>query len=670
MTARALRVAFLGAGQMARHHVRIVQQLPVPAVVIGVHDRAAVPAQEFARLAGARAVASRDELLAERPDVVHVCTPPATHVEAAEAALAAGAHIYVEKPFALTARDARRLLDLARARGRLVCAGHQLLRDPAFETLLARGGELGTLVQADSHFAFRPVGAWATRTGAQALAAQAVDILPHPLYSLIALLDAFAPAPGALEVSWVHSGPADLQAILRNGDVIGRLSVSLRARPVASWLTATGTAGSLTCDFVRSIVVGAANPGTEVLEKVFNPMVEGLQLLARTPPSVGRRLATGVAYPGLAQLIGAFYRAVATGTASPVTPAHLLAVTEVLERLVAEINEAARRRAPAVSARPRADVPLTVVTGARGFLGAEVARALGRVRGIGRVADRDDPNVDEWVVADLAGGVPGGALDGADVVVHAAAETAGGYEAHQRNTLDATRNLLRAMHAAGVRRLVLVSSLSVLRPPRTLSEVQDERTPRPANPRDLGPYTWGKCLQEELVEREAPALGIATRIIRPGALLDWSDPALPGLMGRRLFGRWHLGLGRSSLPIAVCDVQRCAAAIAWCATHFEEAPAIVNLFDPALATRGALAAHLRARGWTGRMAWTPISVLATAVTLARAGVALAQGRRPTRVAAWSILRPRRYDGRAAAALFEAVARDGHVVPVAEVAVPA
>ena len=43
-----------------------------------------------------------DALLAEaRPDVVHVCTPPAAHVAAALAALEAGAHVYVEKPFAL-----------------------------------------------------------------------------------------------------------------------------------------------------------------------------------------------------------------------------------------------------------------------------------------------------------------------------------------------------------------------------------------------------------------------------------------------------------------------------------------------------------------------------------------------------------------------------------------
>ncbi|TMQ25996.1 MAG: NAD-dependent epimerase/dehydratase family protein [Candidatus Rokuibacteriota bacterium] len=671
MTTRALRVAFIGTGQMARHHLRIVQRLPVPAVVVGVHDRAPAPAEEFARLAATRAFRSRDELLAEsRPDLVHVCTPPATHGEAAYAALEAGAHVYVEKPFAVTVRDARMLLDLARSRGRLVCAGHQLLRDPAFEALVARGVELGTPVQADSHFAFRPVGPAATRTGAQALAAQAVDILPHPLYTLIALLDRFAPVPGPIEVAWAHAGPGDLQAILQTGDLVGRLSVSLRARPVASWLTLVGTGGSLTCDFVRSIVVGAANPGTEMLEKVLNPMVEGLQLLTRTPVSVGRRMRSGVGYPGLAELITAFYRAVATGSASPVSPEHLLRVTSVFERLVAEIDAAARRHAPAGRQRLPVAAPLAVVTGARGFLGAEIARSLPRVRGLGRAADLDDTNVDEWVVTDLSVGLPAGALDGADVVVHAAAETAGGYEAHQRNTVDATRNLLRAMHDAGVSRLVLVSSLSVLRPPRTPWERQDERTPRPSDPRALGPYVWGKCMQEELVEREAPALGIATRIIRPGALLDWNDPALPGLMGRRLFGRWHLGLGRPKLPIAVCDVRRCAEAIAWCATHFEEAPAVVNLIDPALTTRGALAARLRADGWTGRVAWVPISVLASALTTARAGLALAHGRRPGRFAAWSILRPRRYDARLATALLDAVARDADAVPAALVTVPA
>ena len=96
-------------------------------------------------------------------------------------------------------------------------------------------------------------------------------------------------------------------------------------------------------------------------------------------------------------------------------------------------------------------------------------------------------------------------------------------------------------------------------------------------------------------------------------------------MGRRLFGRWHLGLGRPSLPIAVCDVSRCAEAMAWCATHFDEAPAVVNLFDPDVATRGDLVRRLRARGWDGRMVWVPISVISAGLVTARTLICASAG---------------------------------------------
>jgi predicted dehydrogenase/nucleoside-diphosphate-sugar epimerase len=650
-----LRVAFIGAGAMARNHVDAIQRAALPARIVGVHDPSADRAQEFAARADARAYPSVEALLDARPDVVHVCTPPAAHVDGARAALDAGAHVYVEKPFAPTTADAAGLLALAGRRRRIVCAGHQQLFDPAFAALMDRAREVGDLVQADSHFAFRPGGGGLQRAGARAASSLLLDILPHPLYSLVAVLERFGPSGAAVGIDWARGGPADLHATVRAGDVVGRLSVSLRARPVASAMTITGTRGALTCDLVRSVVVGAGNPGAAALEKVLNPMLEGTQLVVGTARSVARRVMSGVSYPGLAELIAAFYQAIERGAPSPVTPCHLLQVTTLFETLSKTVDEAAAS-APSreAIAAPRGEsAPLVVVTGARGFLGGEIARALGPVRGIGRAANTDDPHVDEWVVTDLSRGISPGALAGADVVVHAAAETAGGFAAHQRNTIDATRHLLSAMCAAGVPRLVLVSSLSVLRPPRTPWERQNEQTPRPADPVRFGPYVWGKSLQEQLVEQEAPALGIDVRIIRPGALVDAGNPSLPGIMGRHLFGRWHLGLGRASLPIAVCDVARCADAIAWCARHFDDAPPIVNLFDPDVTTRGAFLRRLRANGWEGRVAWVPISAISFAVVAARAAQDVLRGRMPARLAAWSVLKPRRYDGHVAARVLAA-----------------
>ena len=125
------RVAFIGAGQMARHHVEAVRRLPVPSVLVGVYDPALRQAEAFAAANGTRAFPSLEAMLGSRPDIVHVCTPPAFHFQSAHAALEASAHVYVEKPFALSARDARTLLALATARGRLVCAGGHFDRQEA-----------------------------------------------------------------------------------------------------------------------------------------------------------------------------------------------------------------------------------------------------------------------------------------------------------------------------------------------------------------------------------------------------------------------------------------------------------------------------------------------------------------------------------------------------------
>jgi predicted dehydrogenase/nucleoside-diphosphate-sugar epimerase len=639
---------------MALNHLRAVQQLPHASTVVGVFDRAKDRAAEFAAVAGTTAYESVDDLFAEAcPDVVHICTPPAAHFDAARDVLERGAHAYVEKPFALSTNDARALIELARSKGLLISAGHQLLHDPAFVTLMARAGELGSIVQVDSHFAFRPAGALAERASARALAEQAIDVLPHPLYTLVAALERFAPQSAPISLAWSHADPADLHAVLNAGPLIGRLSISLRARPIASTLTLAGTGGSLTCDFVRSMVIGAGNSGTEALEKISNPLIEAGQLVTRTAAGLYRRLRRG-AYPGLAELIEAFYRAAANGHSSPVAPEHLTRVTELFEQLVERIHDGVKRSEPALRVVPRFEARQpVVVTGARGFLGRAITNALGPVIGLSRTPDADNPNVREWIAADLSSALRPGLLMGADVVVHAAAETAGGYNEHQRNSIDATRNLLHAMHADGVSKLVLVSSLSVIRPPRTPWELQDEQTPKPSDPRPLGAYTWGKSLQEALVEREAAALGIATRIIRPGALIDYASPELPGVMGRRLVGRLHLGLGRPELPIAVCDVEQCAEAIAWCATHFDDAPPIVNLFDPALMTRRLLIERLRSHGWNGRFVWMPISVISAGITAVRIAFAVAEGRWPERCAAWAILRPRRYDTRLASNMLDA-----------------
>src|SRR4051812_6089116 len=98
-----LRVGLVGAGKMGMNHLKAIGGCR-GVTIVGVADpQADVEQLRTVLPESAIVVDSLDELLAKaRPDVVHVVTPPHTHGAVTRAALAAGAHVYVEKPFTLT----------------------------------------------------------------------------------------------------------------------------------------------------------------------------------------------------------------------------------------------------------------------------------------------------------------------------------------------------------------------------------------------------------------------------------------------------------------------------------------------------------------------------------------------------------------------------------------
>lgn len=108
-----------------------------------------------ADLPGIRVVPDIDALLAEPGiDLVIVSSPDDLHAEHALAAIAAGKHVLVDKPFATTLDDARRVAAAAEAGGRLLTVFQNRRWDSDFRTLrrLVDEGVLGEIVQFESHF--------------------------------------------------------------------------------------------------------------------------------------------------------------------------------------------------------------------------------------------------------------------------------------------------------------------------------------------------------------------------------------------------------------------------------------------------------------------------------------------------------------------------------------
>ncbi|MEQ1579745.1 MAG: oxidoreductase [Steroidobacteraceae bacterium] len=154
---RSLNAALVGYGYAGRtFHAPLLAATPgiaLAAVASGQRERLA---HDYPHAA----VLPLPDLLA-RPDIdfVVVATPNATHFELARAALNAGKHVVVDKPFTLTVGEAEELVELAKRLGLILTVFHNRRWDGDFLTLkrLVEGGELGNMTSFESRFdRYRP----------------------------------------------------------------------------------------------------------------------------------------------------------------------------------------------------------------------------------------------------------------------------------------------------------------------------------------------------------------------------------------------------------------------------------------------------------------------------------------------------------------------------------
>ena len=139
-----IRVAAIGAGSWGRNHVRNLAALPESELVavcdLSEQRREAVERQ----YPGVHTTADHAEAM-DMADAVVIATPATSHAELALQAIDRGMPILVEKPFALSVRDAEAVAEASADKGVPVVTGHLLVFHSAVEKLkqLIVDGELG-----------------------------------------------------------------------------------------------------------------------------------------------------------------------------------------------------------------------------------------------------------------------------------------------------------------------------------------------------------------------------------------------------------------------------------------------------------------------------------------------------------------------------------------------
>jgi nucleoside-diphosphate-sugar epimerase len=209
-----------------------------------------------------------------------------------------------------------------------------------------------------------------------------------------------------------------------------------------------------------------------------------------------------------------------------------------------------------------------LVTGATGYIGRRVAlRLIGqgqRVRVFCRTIERLDPQLRgsrlvETVEGDISDpDAVARACTDITGVIHLAAAMSGAPEDFDRSTIRGTQVLVDAVRAAGVRRLVYVSSMSVY----DYSALQagslvNEQTPLESRPELRDSYARSKRIAEGIVAQQAERGGVSVTIVRPGIVYGPGarEPLTPVTALRRIgAGRFALvGGGRRQAPLVYVE---------------------------------------------------------------------------------------------------------------------
>src|SRR5437879_397521 len=153
-----LKVAVVGCGKIADAHASQIQRIK-GCEIVGVCDREPLMARQlYERFPVKRYFSDLAELLHDaRPDVVHITTPPQSHFDIAKLCLEGGCHVYVEKPFTVDEREARKLIAIATEKKLKITVGHDdQFRHAArrMRTLVQSGFLGGAPVHMESYYCY------------------------------------------------------------------------------------------------------------------------------------------------------------------------------------------------------------------------------------------------------------------------------------------------------------------------------------------------------------------------------------------------------------------------------------------------------------------------------------------------------------------------------------
>jgi len=150
------KIVLVGVGRFGKNHLRVLKELENDGLctLYGVVDKRVEVLESVRENYGVLTTSNLTEFLKNDIDGIDIVTPSDTHFKICKECLAAGKHVFVEKPLTTSYAEAKELVRFAAEKDRILMVGHIFRYNPAVKKIreLMKLGELGEIYYMFGHY--------------------------------------------------------------------------------------------------------------------------------------------------------------------------------------------------------------------------------------------------------------------------------------------------------------------------------------------------------------------------------------------------------------------------------------------------------------------------------------------------------------------------------------
>jgi predicted dehydrogenase len=351
-----LNIGMVGCGKIADGHIEEIRKLGC-AQVLAVCDLEPIMAEQLAvRYSVPHWYTDLDRMLSERRlDVIHIATPPHSHLALARKAAEAGCHVFLEKPLALNAADGQRLIECVEQTGRKMTINYWYNFEAhamALKEYVAEGN-LGDPIHVESYYGYDLAGGFGQafladdRHWVHQLPGKLFqNIIDHAINKITPFLpcepvEIIARAYQRRQLSDDHTDGVldELRVMMFSGGLSAYLTFCSHARPVGHFMRVYGTKNIANIDYTfRSMSVEGKQTVPSAFGRLLPPFKSTWQALRSASHNVREFAGSRFQFfAGMNRLLSLFYDSILHDTPVPIPYSEILRVSRIMDEISAQV---------------------------------------------------------------------------------------------------------------------------------------------------------------------------------------------------------------------------------------------------------------------------------------------------------------------------------------------